>query len=234
MRKKYQGGIIANVDSTNTHRIMIGVPLTGLVRAEWAMARYNQATPTNWSVNDMVAWLDQTSPLRFTVPNARNLIVQKAIEGEYEWLFFLDHDVILPPLSLIKLNTHMRSGKYPILNGLYFTKSKPAEPLIYRGAGTGCCDDWKLGEIVWADGAGMGCTLIHRSILKAIWSESAEYTINNMTARQVFRNPLEHKYDEKTGSWGMLTGTEDLDFYKRLTSLGIYKKAGWPEFQKML
>ena len=223
----------SNTDKSNPKRFMLGIPLTGLVRAEWAMARYGQGLPTNWSMCEMGAWLDQVSPLAFTVPNARNIIVQKFIEQGFEWLFFLDHDVLLPPNTLVKLNTYMNSAQYPIVNGLYFTKSKPSEPLIYRGKGTSYFSAWKLGEKVMADGTGLGCTLLHRSILKKIHDESEEYELGNIKVRRVFRNPLEHTYDEKSNAWALASGTEDLDFYNRLQTQGIYKKAGWSKFEKM-
>src|SRR5512139_646559 len=129
-----------------TNRIIVGIPMTGTLRSEWVLARYGQIIPCNWSVSDCIMWLDQYSPLRYSVADARNMIVDQAIKGDFEWLLFIDHDVILPPKTLIRLNDYMLAGDTPIVNGLYFTKSVPAEPLIYKGRGNSYFTDWHLGD----------------------------------------------------------------------------------------
>jgi hypothetical protein len=139
------------------NRIMVGIPYTGLLRAEWVMARYSQVTPCNWSQVDVIRWLDPHSPLGFLVADARNIIATEAINGDFEWLFFIDHDVMLPIGTTLKINEHILNPKSPIISGLYFTKSVPSEPLIYRKRGTGYYNDWKMGEKVWVDGTPMGC-----------------------------------------------------------------------------
>jgi hypothetical protein len=42
----------------------------------------------------------------------------------------------------------MHQGDIPMLSGLYFTKSLPAEPLIYRGRGNSYYKKWKFGDKV--------------------------------------------------------------------------------------
>jgi len=106
-----------------------------VVRAEWMLARYGQVIPCNWSSNDYIQWIDQYSPLRFMVADARNLIVEEFIKKGFEWLIFIDHDVVLPPLFLVGVNNYIIEGEPPMFSGLYFTKSVPSEPLIYRGRG---------------------------------------------------------------------------------------------------
>jgi len=43
---------------------------------------------------------------------------------------------------------------------------------LYRGRGNGSFRDFKVGDKVWCDGVPFGCTLIHGSIIKALWNES--------------------------------------------------------------
>jgi len=80
----------------------------------------------------------------------------------------------------------MIEEKIPIVGGLYFTKSIPAEPLLYRGRGNGYFAKWELGKKVWVDGLGMGSTLIHSSILKALYDESEEYYVGDQKVRRIF------------------------------------------------
>jgi len=163
-------------DQKVSKRIMVGIPMTGLLRAEWVFARYNQTIPCNWSQVDSIQWISTEAPLRYLVADARNVVVQKFIENEYEWLFFIDHDVVLPPATVLTWNERMRKCDVPVWSGLYFSKSVPAEPLIYRGRGNSYYDKWKMGDEVWCDGIPMGCTMIHNSILKTLYKESEEYS----------------------------------------------------------
>jgi hypothetical protein len=224
---------IVNASVSMTKRLMISVPLTGLIRAEWALARYGQVIPCNWSQVEVISWMDMFSPMGYLVADARNIATHNFIKGGFEWLFFIDHDVILPPNTFVKLNEYMLQGDIPIFGGLYFTKSMPSEPLMYRGIGTSHYRKWKLGDKVWIDGMGMGCTVIHRSIMQAIYAESPEYNIGSDRVRKVFETPGNQAYDAEKAAWITTGGTEDLTFYQRLKTDGLLKKAGWPKYQKM-
>ena len=208
-------------------RLLVGIPITGNLRAEWVLARYGQVIPCNWSQNEYVQWIDQWSPIRFMVADARNLIVKAVLENRNEWLLFIDHDVVLPPLFLVTVNELMIKGDFAMFSGLYWTKSVPSEPLIYRGRGNGYYKGWKIGDKVWVDGHGMGCTLIHSSILQAMWNESEEYVVAGQATRKVFETPVRVFYDPETNSFNTATGTEDLEFCSQVMKRGILKKAGW-------
>ena len=69
------------------------------------------------------------------------------------------------------LNERMMRNRVPVWSGLYFTKTFPSEPIIYRGHGNSYFTNWKLGENVWVDGLPMGCTMIHRDILQVMYEE---------------------------------------------------------------
>jgi hypothetical protein len=223
---------IVTAPVNETRRIFVATGITGLLRAEWAMARWNQAAPVNWSKVEYLMWLNQFSPLGFLVAEARNVAVKEFLEKGFEWLVFIDHDVILPPTFLITVNERIMKEKIPIWSGLYFTKSVPSEPLVFRGRGNGYFADWKMGDKVWVDGVPMGCTVIHRSILQVVWDEAEDYEFNGMKMKRVFETPVRIWEDAKTGSWNSVTGTEDLNFCWRIKENGVFRKAGWPEYQK--
>lgn len=220
-------------DQKIAKRIMVGIPMTGLLTAEWVFARYNQTIPCNWSQVDCIQWISTEAPLRYLVADARNIVVQKFIEKEYEWLFFIDHDVILPPATILTWNERMRRADVPMWSGLYFSKSAPAEPLIYRGRGNSFYSKWKMGDEVWCDGIPMGCTMIHNSILKVLYEESEEYQPKaGVKVRRVFETPCKEWFDPEKNSWNKSVGTEDLAFCTRVMKDGIFKKAGWGKYQK--
>lgn len=216
-----------------SNKILIGIPMTGVVRAEWMLARYGNIIPVNWSSVDVIQWINQHSPVGYMVADARNLVVKKAVEMDAEWLLFIDHDVIIPPYLFLALNDYIRSGKYPVVAGLYYTRGFPSEPLLFRGRGNSYFKDWKLGDKVMVDGIPMGCTLINGKLLKAMWNESEEYYIGREVARRVFETPNKLWFDPQTGSTNAMVGTEDLFWCDRVLNENFLTKAGFPEFQKM-
>jgi len=228
--KEYKSGIIMNREKP-IHRLIYGVPMTGIIRGEWAISRFNQIVPCNWSKVDLTQWLDQFSPIGFTVADARNLIATVAVEQEFEWLFFHDHDVILPQGVLLWLNELMIKRTIPVIGGLYFTKSVPSEPLLYMHKGMGYHRDWKFGDRVECGFLPMGCTLIHVSILKAMYDESPQYMMGNAMVRRIFETPAKVWYDYETDAFHALAGTEDIHWCDRVVRDKIFEKAGWPEYQ---
>ena len=231
LQEGYTGKIFGSTESPS-NRILIGIPLTGVVRGEWMLARYGQVIPCNWSQVDCIQWLDQWSPIGFLVADARNIIATACVEKEFEWVFFIDHDTIIPPYTVLKFNDRMLKADIPIWSGLYFTRSMPSEPLVYRGRGNSYYNKWKMGEDVWVDGLPMGCTMIHSSILKALYDESPEYEVKGHRVRKIFETPARSHFDPETQSWFNSVGTEDLEFCTRIMKNNIFKKAGWPEYQK--
>lgn len=224
--------ILEENNGTWNNRILIGCPMTGLVRSEWMVARYGQTIPTNWSHIEVMQWMSSFIPLRYQVADAENIIAKAVVEGNFEWLLFIEHDNVLPPDTFIKLNQYMIKGDVPIIGGLYFTKSVPPEPMIYREPGRGYFADWKLGDKVWARGLPFGCTLIHGSIIKALWKEAPEIMIGNTLTRRVFKHPEDVTVDPDSGDYYLTQGTTDLNFCNEIIKNNIFEKAGWPEYQK--
>lgn len=214
------------------NRLIIGTPMTGLVRAEWMFARYGQIIPTNWSVVDVVQFMSSNIPLEYQVADAYNIIIKTAVEKSFEWVLFIEQDNILPADGFVKMNQYMIDAKIPVVGGLYFTKSDPPEPLVYRGAGTGHYDKWKMGDKVWVDGLPFGFTLIHGSIIREMWNDSPEYLAGNTMTRRVFQTPNTVAVDP-SGAHLTNAGTQDLDWCKRVIEGNYFEKAGWPQYQKM-
>ena len=226
-----EGSVLIGNVAKPYNRVMVGIPMTGLVRAEWVIARYGQVIPCNWSQTDAIQWLDQYTPIDFLVADARNIVAHHCILQEFDWLFFIDHDVILPPHTVLAMNERMLKGDIPIWSGLYFTKSKPSEPLVYRGRGTGYYPDWELGDKVWVDGLPMGCTMIHSSILREMATLSEEYEPKpGLVVKEIFRTPARTWFDAEACKWYSATGTEDLEFLAKVKDSDVLGKAGWDQY----
>ena len=214
------------------NRVILFTPTTGLVRTEWVASRYGQIIPCNWSMVEMQQYISAYMPNQYQLADAQNLLAKKIVEDDYEWTIFIEHDNIIPPDLFMKFNQYMKEKKVPMVSGLYFTKTEPAEPILYRGRGNSCYEDWKLGDKVWVDGVPFGCLLLHNSLIKAAWEESPEYVINGITTRRVFETPNRVWFDPEKGGMVAKRGTTDLAWCTRLMEEGLFEKAGWGEYQK--
>lgn len=214
-------------------RLVVGTPTTGLVRMEWVSARYGQLIPTNWSLAEALQWMPSTAPLQYLVSDAQNIIVRTAIEQDAEWLFFLEQDDVMPPNTFRMLNDYMRKKTIPVISGLYFTKSEPPEPMIYRGGGNSYYDQWKMGDKVWASGVPTGCLLIHMSLLRTMWNDSPEYKVGDQITRKVFEEPERSWFDPKLGRMLNTSGTSDLAWCERVMKGHYFEKSGWAKYDKM-
>ncbi len=218
-------------DPGYVNRILVATPTTGLVRVEWVAARFGQLIPCNWSMVQYSHFMNSYFPLRYQVADAQNLIVGEAIRLDMEWLFLLEHDNVLASSdAFVRLNTYMRDAKYPVVSGLYFTRGYPSEPLIYRGRGNSYYGDWKVGDLVMADGVPTGCLLVHCGLLRAMWNDSEEYEIAGQKTRRVFDTPRKGWFDEKTNQFNTTSGTSDLDWCTRIMQGDYLRKSGWGKF----
>lgn len=222
-----------NPTKSVVNRILIATPCTGLVRMEWVGARFSQIIPTNWSQADAWQYMSNFVPLAYQLADAENLIAKQVVEGDFEWLLFVESDNLLPPNALRKFNEYMMENKYAVIGGLYFTKSVPPEPMIYRGRGTGYYDKWKFGDKVMCDGLPFGCTLISGALIKEMWKDSPEYQINGQTTRRIFQQPNDMWIDPITGRHMHQIGTTDLQFCTRVMEGNYLARAGYPHLQKL-
>lgn len=225
--KIYDSGV-----KTYTSRLLCATPTTGLIRMEWAAARYGMAIPSNFSKIDMQQYMSSFIPLRYTISDAQNMIANEAVTKGYEWLLIIEDDTIPPPDALIRFNEYISSRKYPVVSGLYFTRSDPADAMVYRGRGNSFYKDWKIGDKVMVDGVPTGMLLISVDLLRAVWNEAPEYSCGGYMIRRVFDTPVKTWFNEESGAQETVTGTSDLDFCTNVINGNFLVKAGWPELAK--
>ena len=105
----------------------------------------------------------------------RNYVVKGFLErGEAEWLWFVDTDIILKPDTLYRLMEIADRDDKPIVTAMYFSYLTHEVhfplPLMFNRLGSG---EYRSLEgfgrdPIRIDGCGMGCCVIHRSVLQAI------------------------------------------------------------------
>lgn len=99
---------------------------------------------------------------------AREQLAKKCIKEGYDWLFFIDSDMVLPPDALTKLLAHDKD----IVSGIAFKRFPPFDPCFYekvsvtdRGIKLEHFKKWQKG-LIEADACGMACCLIKRKVFE--------------------------------------------------------------------
>lgn len=217
------------------YRILIVTATLGIIRMEWALMRWGQVIPCNWSAGYATLGIGYFVPMHYLVADAQNFGCEDLVNKGYDWLLLWEDDVCPPQDAFIKLNHYMQAveeGKpdaVPIVSGLYFTKGTFSEPVLYRGNGNGCFKDFKIGDKVWADGVPTGFLLVHGSIIRLMWDESPEYeTLGKRKTRRVFETPSKVYKEPKTDRIVATgSGTSDLYWCNRVIKEKVLARSGW-------
>lgn len=97
----------------------------------------------------------------------RNMIVDKFINENFDYLLFLDTDMIYPKETLVN---YIESGK-ELMGGIYYKRSNPHYPVVYTFSDNpdipfNAIDplDFESGRIVEVDGIGTGGMFIAKSV----------------------------------------------------------------------
>ena len=98
--------------------------------------------------------------------HARNEACKVVLQQGFQWLFFLDDDVITPPDAFFRL-----AGRgLDIVSGLYIRRNEPILPvaLLDTRPKPTFVTNFKPGDVFEADMVGAGCLLIHRRVLERV------------------------------------------------------------------
>ena len=146
----------------NPKKLAIMVPHTGEVSSEWCLMFKEFPLPPGSQIFMSRGML---------IDVTRESMVKTALDAGFEWLFFLDSDVILPKDALQKLMSH----NLPLVCGLY--KAKKPNGFFWAAWMKGKAPDGKdafvpiatwNGRLFEVDVIGTGCMLIHRSVFEGI------------------------------------------------------------------
>lgn len=119
-----------------------------------------------------------SEPYGYTVADAQNLAVKEALDKGFEYVFFVEDDIVIPRNALVKLLHHDAE----VVGGFYYRKYLPLESagMHYREDGTpGPIENFKIGDIIHDTLVlPMGCTLIKTDVFKRMeFPYFKEYTV---------------------------------------------------------
>lgn len=130
--------------------VLICIPTLGLIPIHFLQSQITMAVPIHTTI--AYAFI-----MGQEVGEARNQFAKSALEGGYRYILFRDDDTLIPRELLQRLY----ALHTPICAGVYFSKTYPPEPLIFRQGRMAGCQDWKMGDVLTdVDSCGMGATLI--------------------------------------------------------------------------
>jgi hypothetical protein len=114
------------------------------------------------------------APRRMSIDNMRNFCAKAAIEGKFDYLWFIDDDVLLDQNAL----RHLLDLRSDISSGITLIRGYPYEPMLFsfkKGRKTPNLVEYKSlvrsdGSIRKLDAVGFSCCLIKVSLLAKIES----------------------------------------------------------------
>lgn len=137
--------------------VVVGIPSFGMVSTMFLQARSGQQFPLVSSAIDKIV-------LNKPIADARNEIVQFALDQGADYIYWLDDDVIPPGDAFLKLFMQQKD----IINGVYWSKSSVPMPLMFRNHLEGPYLDWHVGDLIEVDAAGNGLTLVKTDVYRKI------------------------------------------------------------------
>ena len=113
--------------------------------------------------------------------NARNLLAQRAVDGGFDRILWLDSDMVFAPDLLIKLSADMDEGR-DFVSALYFRRKNKIAPVIFKSTGytqngreltpfAECFEDYQKDSVFKVAGCGFGAAIMSVKLVKQIYAE---------------------------------------------------------------
>lgn len=137
--------------------VLLAILTREIVTMQWALGLRNLALPAESGIT-------VRSGMPYDV--ARNSVCDDLLKSGFQWLLFLDDDVIPPSDVFARLASHNQD----IVSGLYYRRHEPVCPVAMKIDGAGQ-PQWVTAwdppnSLLEVDLVGAGCLLIHRRALE--------------------------------------------------------------------
>jgi|SRR5215831_9215018 len=143
--------------------IAIGLPFgRPSVHPLWAANFYIMDFPLNTAKSLLMV---QNRP----IDEARNIIVDMAMEHKAKYLFFLDDDVLPPKYAVLALGSILENKKDDgamVATGIYCTKTFAPSPVIFKKDTPGGFLGWNINDQFEVDQCGAGCMLVNMEVFQ--------------------------------------------------------------------
>jgi len=180
---------------TKNKKILLAIPTAKNVEVETFKSIFDLIIPDGYKLEFQYFY-------GYRIDQIRNLIAHYTQENNFDYLFSVDSDIVLPSNTLVK----MLNEDFDIISGVYLQRKEHVKiPELYKNNNRGGQSNLDISEIrdpriIEIDGCGFGCVLIKSSVLQLIGYPQFEY-----------HNTLDFQY----------TISEDVDFCRKAKNKGI-------------
>ncbi len=148
-------------------RVLLGVASAGKPSAPFLEGLAKLHLPAR------VAPLERSVAVGNFIPAQRELIAGDAVEGGFDYLFFVDDDIVLPADALERLlETAEADPQTAVVGGLYYSRdsARPVTVDAWNSADTSTAHvpPFTSTSTGIVDGVGFGCALLRVSVLAAL------------------------------------------------------------------
>jgi len=138
--------------------VLVATLTRELVATKWALGYKNLQMPAYSNISIL-------SGMPFD--HARNTACENMLSHGFEWLCFLDDDIVAPPDAIQRLINHRKD----IVSGIYYRRAAPIVPVMLRYEGNNPQPQWITewsppNSLIEVDLVGAGILLIHRRVLE--------------------------------------------------------------------
>ena len=156
-------------------KILIGIPCMDTLPTPFVMSLMQMSQPKGTDVHFHPGSL---------VYDSRNLICINAIQNNYDYVMWLDSDMIVPADTIDRLLTDIKDLNASMVTGLYVKRTYPTEPVLYSkieepikkpdGTLEKCIipyDNYPNKQRFQVAGCGMGCVLTSVPLLRRVFDK---------------------------------------------------------------
>jgi len=158
------------------HKLLIAIPTSRYIETECFQCLYEQKIP-NCKTELFV-------PNSYSIDISRNTIAKYAMDNKFDYVFYLDSDIMLPKNGIKNLLSHDKD----IVSGVYAYKQLGRNDVVlkrYTKDDPEDYDDLSVNEVIESknriisvDGFGFGCVLLKTEVFKNIKFPYFVYTQN--------------------------------------------------------
>lgn len=208
-------------------KFVIAYPFGGRpVPVDWHLAVRALRIPTNCRVAEICtrAHEGEDGKWKWFLEDAQTRMAEQALEMDSKYILFIEDDTAPPPDTIMELGRVLDASDDSVMacGGIYTTRSKPPEPLVYVRPGEGCFWDWKIGDVFECKYIACGCLMIKTEIFKLMprpWFRELKSWEDVRKFPELFPDAIPGESsiytDERTGM------STDFFFFAKLAQMGF-------------
>ena len=118
------------------------------------------------------------------VYDSRNLISLYAIQNDFDYVLWLDSDMVMPKDTIARFQHDLEITDAPMITGVYVKRYFPTAPVLYKEISEPIrkpdgtieknivtYDDFPRDKLFTVDGCGFGCCITSTKLLKEVWDK---------------------------------------------------------------